>query len=152
MKSYVTFDHIYFIKIEKKQRSERYLHTFFWFGVWRNSGMFNSFDGSAELDKHWTGHADGYEGMKVTLLVTELFFVPVVMDQLPEVNLGSGSDQRRQKHGDVQTCQMWCYGYFFGTLWVTLWEILIKLLVQLRNYPSTTKSYFYTFATFSTNV
>ena len=39
------------------------------------------FDGSAELDKHWTGHADGYEGMKVTLLVTELFFVPVVMDQ-----------------------------------------------------------------------
>ena len=32
------------------------------------------------------------------------------------VNLGSGSDQRRQKHGDVQTCQMWCYGYFFGTL------------------------------------
>ena len=37
--------------------------------------MFNSFDGSAELDKHWTGHADGYEGMKVTLLVTELFFV-----------------------------------------------------------------------------
>ena len=88
--------------------------------VWRNSGMFNSFDGSAELDKHWTGHADGYEGMKVTLLVTELFFVPVVMDQLPEVNLGSGSDQRRQKHGDVQTCQMWCYGYFFGTLWVTL--------------------------------
>ena len=25
-----------------------------------------------------------------------------------------------------------------------------KLLVQLRNYPSTTKSYFYTFATFST--
>ena len=37
--------------------------------------MCNSFDGSAELDKHWTGHADGYEGMKVTLLVTELFFV-----------------------------------------------------------------------------
>ena len=61
-KSYVTFDHIYFIKIEKKQRSERYLHTFFGFGVWRNSGMFNSFDGSAELDKHWTGHSDGYEG------------------------------------------------------------------------------------------
>ena len=77
--------------------------------------MFNSFDGSAELDKHWTGHADGYEGMKVTLLVTELFFVPVVMDQLPEVYLGSASDQRRQKHGDVQTCQMWCIGYFFGT-------------------------------------
>ena len=78
--------------------------------------MFNSFDGSAELDKHWTGHADGYEGMKVTLLVTELFFVPVVMDQLPEVYLGSASDQRRQKHVDVQTCQMWCIGYFFGTL------------------------------------
>ena len=78
--------------------------------------MFNSFDGSAELDKHWTGHADGYEGMKVTLLVTELFFVSVVIDQLPEVNLGSGSDQRKQKLGDVQTCQMWCYGYFFGTL------------------------------------
>ena len=41
-KSYVTFNHIYFIKIERKQRSERYLHTFFWFGVWRNSRMFNS--------------------------------------------------------------------------------------------------------------
>ena len=24
--------------------------------------MFNSFDGSAELDQHWTGHADGYKG------------------------------------------------------------------------------------------
>ena len=61
-KSYVTFDHIYFIKIEKETKIWKISAHLLWFGVWRNSGMFNSFDGSAVLDKHWTGHADDYEG------------------------------------------------------------------------------------------
>ena len=119
-----------------------------WFGVWRNSGMFNSFDGSAELDQHWTGHADGYEGY--TACDWALLCLPVVMDQLPEVYLGSASDQRRAEAWRCSNLPDVVYWIFFGTLWVTLWEIIIKLLVQLRNFPFTTKSYFYTFATFST--
>ena len=89
--------------------------------------------------------------MKVTLLVTELFFV-FLLSWISYLKSTWALHQIKggQKHGDAQTCQMWCIGYFFGTLWVTLWEILIKLLVQLRNFPFTTKSYFYTFATFST--
>ena len=111
--------------------------------------MFNSFDGSAELDKHWTGHADGYEGY--TACDWALLCLPVVMDQLPEVYLGSASDQRRAEAWRCSNLTDVVYWIFFGTLWVTLWEILIKLLVQLRNFPFTTKRYFYTLQTFSTH-
>ena len=98
-----------------------------WFGVWQNSGMFNSFDGSAELDKHWTGHADGYEGY--TACDWALLCLPVVMDQLPEVYLGSASDQRRAEAWRCSNLPDVVYWIFFWTLWVTLWEIIMKLLV-----------------------
>ena len=88
--------------------------------------------------------------MKVTLLVTELFFVPVVMDQLPEVYLGSASDQRRAEAWRCSNLPDVVYWIFFRNSLSNSLRNINKLLVQLRNYPSTTKSYFYTFATFST--
>ena len=72
MKSYVTFDHIYFIKIEKKQRSERYLHTFFGLEcdeILECSTLLTDQQSLTNIG------LDMLMVMKVTLLVTELFFV-----------------------------------------------------------------------------
>ena len=51
--------------------------------------------------------------MKVTLLVTELFFV-FLLSWISYLKSTWALHQIKggQKHGDAQTCQMWCIGYF----------------------------------------